>query len=166
MAICGTCGQSATKISTVMTSGGKLLPEDQRKDRCPNCDPGYFHDFTVGLYPIDRKLWNDHEANPRHYKLMPNGFMELKDEQKQEIQDVWDQDPDAEAREKAIARKRAQRRTAPLTRTEIEQAEQVWRPIVKQLEEDTKRQEEGDALYTENLIEDMMRKERAKELVQ
>jgi hypothetical protein len=141
------------------TNGGKrLLPDGERREICPHCAPEEFQEPF--LAPVDRRLWAEHEAKPYLYHRRPDGFFELNDSPKADLASEWEKDPDVEAREKAIARKRAQRRTKPLESWEIEQANRVWTPIVKQHIDDVRRQEEGDALYTENLIDNLIRKDR------
>jgi len=162
VAICGGCGAETRRITVTMTSGGgkKFLADGERKEICPSCAPEQFQEPFSG--PADRRLWHEHEAAPQLYHRRPDGFLELNDSPKADLMAAWEQDPDEEVRAKAAARKRAQRRTRPLESWEIEQADRVWRPIVKQQADDLRKQAEGDELYTQNLIEKLIRDERDK----
>lgn len=151
MAICGNCQTHTTRLQMVMTSGGKLLPEGQRQECCPSCRPEMFAEPFAA--PIDRKIWPEHEAKPYLYTRGADGSLRAKDEVLADLDAEWKKDPDADASEAALARKRAQRRTKPLEPWEIEQSERAWRPIVAQWKADVERQNELDRLYTESRIE-------------
>ena len=161
MAICGGCNAQTTRIHTTMTTNGKLLPEAERKDICPNCCPGFFAEAFAA--PSDRKIWDEAAALPHLYHLKPDGSLELNDSPKADLMAKMGRDTDMET---AIAWKRKNRRTEPMTPDEIAAADALMRPAVTAYIEDTKKQVESDVAYTENLIENMMREERAKELVQ
>lgn len=165
MAICGGCNAETRRITLVMTTnGGKdFVPDGERKEICPNCAPEQFQEPWAA--PADRRVWQEHEALPHLYHRRPDGGLELNDSQKQDIQTVWDQDPDTEAREKAIAKKRTQRRTAPLTEIEIQQAQNLWTPIIKQRQEDIQRQIDGDQLYTESLVEKYVKQDHERQKI-
>jgi hypothetical protein len=153
MATCSSCNSQATRILTTMTANGKLLEHPQ--DQCPNCCPELFQEAFAA--PSDRKLWLEHEAVPDLYTRLPDGSLVAKDSVLCGIQAAMDMDPDGEAREQAIAKKRATRRTKPLTRTEIEQADRAWRPIVKERYAVQEKLERDDLLYTEAVVDRLVR---------
>lgn len=163
MAICGGCQSETTRIHIEMTAnGGKnLLAEGERKEICPNCCPEFFAEAFAA--PSDRKVWDEAVACPELYHLKPDGSLELNDSPKADLFDKMGRDTDLET---AIAWKRANRRTAPMTEEEIRVRDAEMRPVVQALIADTEKQVQGDRDYTENLIENMLRQERAKELVQ
>jgi hypothetical protein len=163
MAICGGCNAQTTRIHITMTSAGgrKLLAEDERKEICPNCCPEFFAEAFAA--PSDRKIWDEAAAMPHLYHLGPDGSLELNDSPKADLMAKIGRDTDLET---AIEWKRRNRRTEPMTPDEIAAADALMRPAVTAYIEDTKKQVEADVAYTENLIENMMREERAKELVQ
>jgi hypothetical protein len=158
MAICGNCQSQTTRLQMVMTSGGVLLPEGQRPEACPNCRPELFAEPFAA--PIDRKVWPEHEAKPYLYERASDGSLRAKDILLADLDAAWQVDPDQEAAEKAIERKRRTRRTTPLEPWEIEQAERAWRPIVKEWYADIERQNQADRDYTEARIEHWKRNER------
>jgi hypothetical protein len=88
---------------------------------------------------------------------LPDGSLVAKDIVLCGIQAAMDVDPDAEARESLIAKKRATRRTKPLSKIEVEQADRAWRPIVKQHYAEQARIEREDMAYTEALVEKYVR---------
>jgi hypothetical protein len=157
MATCGNCQSETTRLTAVLAYGDKWIPEGQRQEACPNCRPELFAEPFAA--PIDRKVWPEHEAKPYLYEQAGDGSWRAKDVLLADLDAAWQADPDAEATERAFARKRAQRRTRPLEPWEIEQAERVWRPIVKQMYADQAQQIEADRLYTENRIEQWKRDE-------
>lgn len=149
-----------------MTSHGgqKFLEEGERREICPNCSPQDFQDPF--LAPVDRRLWHEHEAKPYLYHMRPDGFFELNDSPKADLMAEWEKDPDEEKMQAAIAKKRATRRTRPLEAHEIEAADRAWRPLLKQQAESIRQQEEGDKLYTENLVENLLRKDHDAQTIQ
>jgi len=160
MAICG-CGAQTTRIHSVMAVGDRLIPEGERKEICPNCCPEFFAEAFAA--PSDRKVWDEAAAMPELYHLKPDGSLELNDSPKGDLMAKMGHDADLEA---AIAWKRANRRTTPMTEDEIKARDAEMRPVIQALIKDTEEQVKGDRDYTENLIENMLRQERAKELVQ
>jgi hypothetical protein len=163
MAICGGCNAQTTRIHMVMTANGgkQLLSEGERKEICPNCCPEFFAEAFAA--PSDRKVWDEASACPELYHMKPDGSLELNDSQKGDLMAKMGHDADLEA---AIAWKRANRRTTPMTEEEIKTRDAEMRPVIQALIKDTEEQIKGDRDYTENLIENMLRQERAKELVQ
>jgi hypothetical protein len=143
------CGAETTRITLTMTGGGKLL--DRPTSICPSCAP---ESFQEPFYAVsERKIVAEHIARPHLYTQLPNGEFVAKDIVLQGIQDVMDTDPDHEKRQAAIARKRATRRTQPLSPTEIEQAERKWRPIVRAHQAEQERLAQQDRAYTDAVIE-------------
>jgi hypothetical protein len=163
MAICGGCGAQSTRIHMTMTAnGGKsLLAEGERKEICPNCSPEFFAEAFAA--PSDRKIWDEAHAKPELYHLKPDGSLELNDSPKGDLMAEIGRNRDLET---AIEWKRKNRRTEPMTEDEIKAADALYRPVVTAYLKDVEEQIKGDVAYTENLIENMMREERAKELVQ
>jgi hypothetical protein len=155
MAICGNCQSETTRLTAVLAYGDKWIPEGERKEACPNCRPELFAEPFAA--PIDRKVWPEHEAKPYLYEQAGDGSLRAKDVLLADLDAAWNIDPDKEAADKAIAHKRESRRTRPLEPWEIEQAERVWRPIVKEWYANQEKQTEADRLYTENRIEQWKR---------
>lgn len=151
MAICGNCQAQTTRLQMVMTANGKLVPEGDRREACPNCRPELFAEPFAA--PIDRRIWPEHEAKPYLYTRAADGSFQAKDELLADLDAEWQKDPDAEASAKALERKRAQRRTKPLEQWEIEQSERAWRPIVAQWKAEVEKQNQADRDYTESRIE-------------
>lgn len=155
MATCGNCGSETRRVLSTMTSDGRLLPKP--KDQCSHCAPELFQDGFAA--PSDRRIWLEHEALPHLYSKMPDGSLLAKDSVLCGIQAAMDLDPDAEAKELAIAKKRARRRTIPLTKTEIERADQAWRPIVRRHYAEQARLDQADRDYTEAIVEKHLRRD-------
>jgi hypothetical protein len=151
MAICGNCQSETTRLQMVMTSGGQLLPEGQRQEACPSCRPELFSDGFAD--PTDRRIWPEQVAKPHLYERAADGSWQAKDILLADLDDAWNKDPDAEARAAWVENKRKTRRTKPLEPWEIEQAERVWRPIVKQMYAEQEQAQKADIEYTESRIE-------------
>jgi hypothetical protein len=151
MAICGGCGHESSRVRITMTTAGgkRLLAEGERTEECPNCRPEHFQDPFLG---IDNKIWLEHEAKPNLYKLMPDGSFTAKDELLADIDAVMNVDPDAERMQAAIEHKRANRRTTPMTQTEIERMERAWRPVVQEMIQNHDQAIEADKLATEEIV--------------
>lgn len=135
----------------VMTANGVLLPEGHRQEACPNCRPELFHDNFSD--PTDRRIWPEQLAKPYLYERAADGTWRAKDILLADLDDAWNKDPDAEARDKWVEHKRKTRRTKPLEAWEIEQAERAWRPIVKQMYAEQEQAQKADLEYTESRIE-------------
>lgn len=155
MAFCGNCGESSSRILSTMTRNGKLLPESI--DQCKHCSPELFQDAFAA--PSDRKIWLEHEALPHLYDRMPDGSLRAKDIVLCGIQDAMDADPDAELRARVVAKKRATRRTSPLTKTEMERADREWRPIVRRHYAQQAELNQADRDYTEAVVENLLRRD-------
>lgn len=117
MATCGNCGAEVSRVRSVWDARGRQLP-----DECPVCSPEAYADFKVKSVR-DGTIAMGYEYMPTMYKKTDAGYV-AKDEL---IADTEAQaskpDADAEAAyQAALAKKRANRRTKPLTQSEIEQA--------------------------------------------
>ena len=151
MALCGGCGEQSSRIHITMTTGGgkTLLPEGERKEICPNCAPEYFQDPFLGL---DNKIWHEHEAKPHLYRQLPDGSFTATDTLLADIDAAMNDDPDSDRKQQAIARKRATRRLTPLTQSEIDAAENAWRPVVAEMKQRHEQAIKADELATEALV--------------
>lgn len=110
MAICGNCGAEGARIRTTFL--GK-----EAKDECPHCAPGTFEKFKSVR---DGQITMGWEYMPNMYRHTEDGYV-AKDELLADTEaQISKPDPDDEAAyEKAVAKKRANRKTA-LTPSEIE----------------------------------------------
>lgn len=156
--ICGGCGSDARKLRISMTDrNGKLLPEGERKEICQNCVP---EDFHAPCDPLAKVVF-EHEAHPNLYHYKPDGSLELNDSPKgdlmAEMYNTRDED-------EALARKRANRRTTPMTAEEIQAADAMMRPLVQAYLADVKEQEKADLDYTEKLVEKYVREDHDRQL--
>lgn len=131
---------------------GQLLPADQRKEICQNCKP---EDFHAPHDPLAR-VWMEHEAKPYLYHYKSDGTLELNDSPKGDLIAEMYNNRDEE---EAIAKKRANRRTTPMTDDEVRAAEAMMRPLVQGYLADVKEQEQADSDYTENLVEKYVRED-------
>lgn len=118
MSICRTCKAEGTRSRIVFSEGGET------RDECPNCAPSSFEKFTA---PSDKKIWMGYEAHPEQYekKYDKDGLIyERKPEYRaeQEEQLALGAAEDREREERAIAHKRATRRTLPMDAAEMAQA--------------------------------------------
>lgn len=152
MQICD-CGAETTRITMTMTAGGRLLKKPTTI--CPQCRP---EQFQEPFYEVtDRRIVAEHIARPYLYTQLPNGEFVAKDIVLSGIQDAMDADPDADRRQQLIERKRATRRTTPMTQAEIEAADRQWRPIVKQHYAEQDRIAREDRAYTDFIVEKAVR---------
>lgn len=120
MAICGTCGSDTKHIRSRWNEDGRL------PDECPNCSPESFDGkFTV---PSDKKIWMGYEAHPNEYVKVhhEDGGVEYirkkeyRAEQEQKLAEATAEEKEAQA--KAVAHKRATRRTTPMDSAELSAA--------------------------------------------
>lgn len=119
MATCSGCGGESNRIRSKWNEGG-----DRQLDECPNCAPGSFERFTD---PSDKKIWMGYEAHPNEYEKREDRDgpilmrkPEYRAEQEQRLCEPTEDERMAQAR--AIAEKRAHRRTEPLTPAEYHAA--------------------------------------------
>lgn len=91
------------------------------RDECPSCAPESFEKFSN---PSDKKIWMGYEAHPNEYVKAADGGYDRKPEYQAEQEERLRQ-PSEEEREKqarAVAKKRAERRTTPMDRVELQAA--------------------------------------------
>lgn len=112
MAICGTCSNETPRVRCRWTEKGIELP-----DECPNCAPQSFEKFTD---PSDKKIWMGFEAHPNEYVKAEDGGYDRKPEYRAEQEERLGQptEEEREAEARAIRKKRAERRTMPMTPSE------------------------------------------------
>lgn len=138
MATCGNCGAEGTRVRS-RWEGANQLP-----DECPACAPQSFEKLSD---PSDKKIWIGPEYDPNAYEKRydvdgvyyvpkPEHTHEL--EQKMcGVNSVAAQEERAAIAE-AEARKRATRRTKPLTQSELEQClavvDRYFKPLIEDQE--------------------------------
>jgi hypothetical protein len=90
-------------------------------DECPSCAPGSFEKFTA---PSDKKIWMGYEAHPNEYEkrydkdgLIYERKPEYRAEQEQKLAQQTADERDAQQR--AVAEKRATRRTDRMDSVEL-----------------------------------------------
>lgn len=115
MAICGNCKAESARIKTHFLEGGG------QSDECPSCAPSSFEKFTD---PSDKKIWAGYEAHPNEYVkrydqegLIYDRKPEYRAEQEQRL--VEQTEEERIAQDKAVAKKRAERRTTSMDRVEL-----------------------------------------------
>ena len=129
MAICANCGTQGTRIRSRWNDKNVQLP-----DECPHCAPQSFDKFTA---PSDKKIWMGYEAHPNEYIKAADGGFDRKPEYRAEQESSLCQSTpeEIEAEQRAIALKRATRRTAPMDAAEYAQAlakaEQIATAIIE-----------------------------------
>jgi hypothetical protein len=111
------CGEYAARVRITLAKGNVLL--EKPITVCAKCAPGEFSD----PFSIDR-LVTGPEAYPHLYKKDAEGIYRPTDELQQDTEDhITKPGPTAEA----VERKRATRRTAPLSPAEIKESDRLWR---------------------------------------
>jgi hypothetical protein len=111
------CGEYAARVKVLMAKGNVLL--ENPITTCAKCAPGEFSEPFV----IDR-LVTGPEAYPHLYKKGADGVYRPTDEFRQDTEDqITKPGPSQEA----VERKRATRRTTPLTPEEIKESDRIWR---------------------------------------
>lgn len=115
MAICGNCNSETSRVRTRFAPNGAQLP-----DECPRCAP---ENFEAMKSVRDGTIAMGWEYMPNMYKKTDEGYV-AKDELLADTEaQASKPDEDSEAAyQAALAKKRATRRTAPLTQSEIDQA--------------------------------------------
>jgi hypothetical protein len=125
MTICSNCKAESTRIRTHWAEDGTKF------DECPICAPSSFERFTD---PSDKKIWMGYEAHPNEYEMQydKDGVImmrkpEYQAEQEEQLMQETEEEKEAQAR--AVAKKRAERRTEPMNAVEesyaIRRAEEV-----------------------------------------
>lgn len=115
MEICGNCHKEGARIRTIWAEDG------QKREECPSCAPESFEKFTA---PSDKKIWLGCEAHPNEYekKYDKDGLIyirkpEYRAEQEARLKDSTEEEKALQA--KAVAEKRATRRTDPMDEIEL-----------------------------------------------
>jgi hypothetical protein len=125
MALCANCHQESLRIRQDYDERNRFL-----REYCVLCKPEKFSDQPV-TDPSDKKIYVGPEALPHMYYQGTNGVLRAKDELLQDTLSILRADPDEEARARAIAKKRKNRRTTPMTRAEIKTAERWGREVLR-----------------------------------
>lgn len=138
MAICSTCGTEGARIRSRWQEGVQL------PDECPSCTPQSFEKQTD---PSDKKFWIGPEYAPNDYEKRydKDGVIYMpKPEATHELEQSMcgvnsvTAIEEREAMEKAAAKKRATRRTAPMTQGELNHAmtfiDTYLRPMIQSTE--------------------------------
>ena len=123
MANCRGCGAESNRTSASYDSKGALT-----KEVCSACDPQHFSDPFVD--PTDRKLYTGVQARPQDYKTYKidgEDVLFAKDELIQDTEDrwsnsIWDQ---------AVEAKRKTARREPMSKDEIQAAENWARDVLR-----------------------------------
>jgi len=115
VAKCGNCGEEGPRVRSRWTEDSQL------PDECPNCAPESFGKVTD---PSDKKIWMGFEAHPNEYVKAEDGGYDRKPEYRaeQEARLSGETPEEREAQERAVAKKRAERRTAPMDSVELAMA--------------------------------------------
>jgi hypothetical protein len=121
---CANCKAETTRLRVTFDRHGTALFE-----RCPSCAPEDFREPFRD--PTDTRIYAGPEAMPNLYKRDRDGVYQAKDELIADTAALWDGGPTS----RALAHKRATRRTEPMTQEEIAQsrkwAEQTLTPALR-----------------------------------
>jgi hypothetical protein len=121
---CANCKTETTRTRLTFDRRGDVVFE-----RCPNCAPEEFAEPFRD--PTDTRIYAGPEAMPHLYSRDSEGVYHAKDELIADTAALWDGGPT----ERALAHKRATRRTEPMTPEEIAQsrkwAEQTLTPALR-----------------------------------
>ena len=120
MAKCRGCGAEERFTLTTLDEKGNLAREE-----CKQCRPDLFD--GAKRVPSDNKIYSGPQAFPTQYKRDDNGIYHAKDEILQDTVDEWDKGPT----QKNIDKKRASRRTTPLSDEEVKKAQQWGNECLK-----------------------------------
>lgn len=127
MATCGGCGAERTRTRTIFNPNGTV-----RKEECQSCAPGSFDPSWLTARGVP--AW---EAYPEKYTKieLPDGRTgyRAKEEWRQDSEDKIRKSYEKTDQVDAIAleKKRASRRTAPMTADEITAVTERWRPVLE-----------------------------------
>ena len=135
MAICGNCGAEGNRIRS------RWAKDTQLTDECPSCSPQSFEKQTD---PSDKKLWIGPEVRPNDYEkrydldgvyYMPKPEVTAELERKACGRDSVAAQEEREQMARAAQKKRAQRRTTPLSQSELQRAlarvDEFFRPLIE-----------------------------------
>ncbi len=119
MAVCDNCGASNSRVRTTFLEGGG------KRDECPHCAPQSFEKVSD---PSTKKIWIGPEYRPNAYEKRYDEHGDVYYQAKPEF--TADEEArisagatdEREAREREIAKRRAQRNMKPLKGIELEQA--------------------------------------------
>ena len=130
MTVCR-CGAETTRLHQTWEAS-KVVDE-----YCPTCKP---EAFERQQDPSEKKIWMGWEMDQAHYKReydKDGPIMMPSDSVLQDLENAATKRPDGEAESeaKAIAKKRANRRTTPMDPTELSQALHVARTLAKVIED-------------------------------
>jgi hypothetical protein len=116
MAVCSNCQAIGPRVRSRWNEKGFQLP-----DECPACAPETFEKFTA---PSDKKIWMGYEAHPNEYVHSEDGGYDRKPEYvaEQEAKLCAETEDEKVLRLGAEAKKRATRRTEPMTPVELDHA--------------------------------------------
>jgi hypothetical protein len=130
MALCGNCGAEGARMRSRWVEGVQLA------DECPQCAPQSFDKVTD---PSDKKIWIGPEYAPNDYEKKYDAqgvYYEPKPEITAEREaKVFEDSDEKERYEAALAKKRQERRTRPMTASELHQAlclvDRTFRPLIE-----------------------------------
>lgn len=130
MTVCK-CGAETTRLRQVWDQG------QVTDEYCPTCRPDAFDRQTM---PSDKKMWMGWEVDAQHYKRVYDKDGPIMMPSDSVLHDLEEQvskrpDEDVEAEQKAIAKKRANRRLEPMDSGELTRALNVARVVAKNVEE-------------------------------
>lgn len=133
MAVCSNCNTESPRVRLRWDEKGKPLP-----DQCPHCSPASFDKFSA---PSDKKIWMGYEAHPNEYVKSEDGGYDRKPEYRaeQEAKLALQSEDERIAENEVIERKRATRRTEPMTPTELLHAITKARQIAEALNDSSTR---------------------------
>ncbi len=119
---CGSCGVDTSRGKKVFDEKGNV-----RSEVCPSCSPEQFEGGVTD--PSDKKIYSGPQAMPNLYTRDAEGTYHAKDELISDTVQNWDHGPTA----KAEAKKRATRRTEPLTAVELARANRWGKEVLAPL---------------------------------
>jgi hypothetical protein len=112
MTVCSNCGKESLRTRIIWAEDGT------KREECPNCAPENFGKVTD---PSDKKIWMGYEAHPNEYVKAEDGGYDRKPEYRSEQEAKLSGPTEEErlAQERAVERKRKERRTKPLNGVEL-----------------------------------------------
>lgn len=130
MTVCR-CGAETNRLHQTWEAGQVV------EEYCPTCKPGAFERQQD---PSEKKIWMGWEVDAAHYKReydKDGPIMMPSDSVLQDLENAATKRPDGEpeAEQRAIKRKRENRRTTPMDAVELSQALHVAKVVAGQIEE-------------------------------
>jgi hypothetical protein len=115
MTICSNCKAEVTRSRLIWDKDGN------QREECVSCAPQSFDKVTD---PSDKKIWMGYEAHPNEYVHSEDGGFDRKPEYRHEQEQrlMAETEEEKALRERAIAKKRAERRTEPMDSVEYHAA--------------------------------------------